>query len=153
MGISFTLQTSMNMALFKVPCWSIPTAPIQEDSPRTFRKRKLSSTNQTEEVRDWARQLKKLSHEQSATSKDFQKSQVYGKKVKEKPKDIPGPSSVAGVTGRKKKKREKIAHALPNRAEAPNNPVIPLTDLQKRMKETLDGARFRCVVFSCLVSQ
>ena len=138
------------MALFKVPGWSIPTAPIQEDSRRTSKKRKLSNTNQTEVVGDFDGQLKKLLH---ANSKSSQKS--HGKNVKEEPsdqrsKDISGPSSVAGVARRKKKKGGKYAHAtLPNQAEAP---AIPLTDLQRKMKETLDGARFRYVLLSCLVS-
>jgi len=136
------------MALFKVPGWSIPTAPIQEDSCRTSKKRKLSNTNQTEVVGDYDGQLKKLLHDRPANSKGSQKSKLHGKNVKEEPsdqrsKDIPGPSSVAGVARRKKKKGGKYAHAtLPNQAEAP---AIPLTDLQRKMKETLDGARFRYV--------
>lgn len=135
------------MALFKVPGWSIPTAPVQEDSHRTSKKRKLSNT----EGGDLDRQLKKLLHDRPTMSKGSPKSHVHGKNVKaessdQKPKDIPGPSSVAGVTRRNKKKAGNHPPPLPNQATAPDDSVIPLTDLQRKMKETLDGARFRYVV-------
>jgi len=67
------------MALFKVPGWSIPTAPIQEDSRhgRTSKKRKLTNT------KSW-RLLKKLVHDRQRVPKNLSfmaSPQTRGRKI------------------------------------------------------------------------
>jgi len=183
------------MALFEVPGWSIPSAPIVDPAKRSRKRKRPSGSDETQTIRSAKVNVEKLmkrlkddgttvpengkkekKKKKKGTSsrikslppktkdKDAKDSRPCSSKGKERPttKDLQrAPSPIADEAShptashqhekKRRKKRKTIDPSLPVHVSTeasirvPSLPSPGLTTLQNNMKNSLEGARFRCV--------
>jgi ribosomal RNA-processing protein 8 len=165
------------MALFQVPGWSMPAAPVSALSQSTSKKRKRPATQEVDKVQSVEVNLDKLMQKLGRDHEDEQgpkkKKSKHGKtpqgmdtrdesatssKGKKKNPSSLGvvalsvaESSKPPTKVKQKKKKKPVAEKASSSEQQPRNTspaadgVSGLTSLQKGMKESLDGARFRYV--------
>ncbi|KAJ7068146.1 methyltransferase-domain-containing protein [Mycena amicta] len=144
---------------FDVPGWSVPSSRISEPGPSDSKKRKRPADDSPESVdRDTASRVKALGKSIVKKTMDRQR-QKKADKLEAKKKTISSPkalmptekmlvgSSSSSTLSTRPAKRPKRTHEEPEAAKP--LPTIPeesgLTPLQKDMKKSLDGARFRVI--------
>ncbi|KAH7916100.1 methyltransferase-domain-containing protein [Hygrophoropsis aurantiaca] len=170
------------MALFEVPGWSVPSAPVSEISQSTSKKRKRPVPQDGDKLQSAEVNLDKLMRKLAGDSKDLDKQAPKKKKTKhEKPHvenpqgnghksvvvnakkgkgktslnsnahtpETPDKKSDAPAKKKKDGKSRAVNHASKDGSTA-EPPVAStsqsgLTSLQKGMKDSLDGAKFRWI--------
>ncbi|KAG2158824.1 methyltransferase-domain-containing protein [Suillus bovinus] len=168
------------MALFEVPGWSVPTAPVSKSAQSTSKKRKRPVSQDADMMQSVEVNLDKLMRKLGSVGKHQEDKQGPKKKKKNHGKTTGGldakvehttsnkgkekvsssssgsikenavKQSVKGGSGlRKQKKNLKPdsgkSEPQPQNVSPTANEVSGLTSLQKGMKESLDGARFRWI--------
>ncbi|KAK7049664.1 25S rRNA (adenine645-N1)-methyltransferase [Paramarasmius palmivorus] len=158
------------MALFEVPGWSVPNAPVAESSTSSSRKRKrpTNDTDSEKKVRSAEVNLEKIVKTLTGKSRDKDRSKAKKKKEKQKqPEDcgekkmeISRPMPLKAVDKRgstsslppaKKAKTKHEKSASQETLVKPSQSVDSLTSesgltpMQKSMKHSLEGARFRLI--------
>ncbi|KAG1892629.1 methyltransferase-domain-containing protein [Suillus subluteus] len=172
------------MALFEVPGWSVPTAPVSKLAQSTSKKRKRPAAQDADKMQSVEVNLDKLMQKLGSVGKHQEdkqgpkkKKKNHGKttggldakvehatsnKGKEKVSSPPGGSikgsaveqSVKGGSGLRKKMIKQKKSSKPDGGKSEQQPqnvsptldeVSGLTSLQRGMKESLDGARFRWI--------
>jgi ribosomal RNA-processing protein 8 len=135
------------MSLFEVPGWSIPSTPVKEQSNKSTKKRKHPNTQSQGHAE---KLLMKFSN-------DPPKVGDVSKKRKGEPssadqEDETSLSAAANASRNRKRRRQNqtLNQELRKRNVSDVSPA-PLTALQRNMKESLEGARFRCVSRSASV--
>jgi ribosomal RNA-processing protein 8 len=172
------------MALFQVPGWSMPTAPVSTLPQSASKKRKRPAARDVDKVQSAEVNLDKLMQKLEGV-RDRDDKQGPKKKKQKHGKTPQGPdskayedatpskgkgkksSSLGGSNGHihsakessrpppQKKQKQKLkkpdvkkpslSDQQPRNLSPAADGVSGLTSLQKGMKESLDGARFRCV--------
>ena len=153
------------MSLFQVPGWAVAAAPVQESKKR---KRKANGQSEDAEFQDLVAQIQKITPPDLPTKKKRRKADKPKKDDAPVVMADPTPQKVGDAAGTKsetKKDRKKQKHAAkpvpsnptsPQKQKSPSKqkqspaatkptPAATLTPLQKQMKGSLDGARFRYV--------
>ncbi|KAG1753879.1 methyltransferase-domain-containing protein [Suillus paluster] len=165
------------MALFEVPGWSVPTAPVSILAQSTSKKRKRPAAQDADKMQSAEVNLDKLmqklgsvgnredkqgpkkkkkKQERTTRAPDTKGAHATSNKATEKVSSPHGGSieqPVKGVSGLRKKVKQKksLKHDAGKPEQRPRNvsPAVDevpgLTSLQKGMKESLDGARFRWI--------
>lgn len=181
------------MALFKVPGWEIPTAPVSAPNKRkrpthrehepdeaemlrsaTANMEKLMATlgdgpntsalSSVAEIATKSKRQKKQHDKPAASTAPAQKKTSNQAKSKATPeatksKRAPSPVQLASSSTNptksqgKKKDKQTAKKDAPSQSVAENvlakekaEPTPGMTAMQAKMKQSLDGARFRCVV-------
>ncbi|KAG1762245.1 methyltransferase-domain-containing protein [Suillus occidentalis] len=151
------------MALFEVPGWSVPTAPVSKLAQSTSKKRKRPAGQDADKMQSIEVNLDKLMQKLGSVGKPQEDKQ--GPKKKKKNHGTTTEAKVEHATSHKRK--EKVSYPLggsikggaaeqsvkgSRKSEQQSQNVSPtvnevsgLTRLQKGMKESLDGARFRWI--------
>jgi len=157
------------MSIFEVGGWAVKAAPVREATQRVSKKRKRpSGHNKTESAGvNVDKLMAKLTQglPQSSTSTSSHNVEEHQEPVKKKPKQMYNRkgTSCAGVSesivpvkigdresSPKKIKNKHQGGLRPSKTTSKNSTQkvpsdTPLTSLQKGMKDSLDGARFRLV--------
>ncbi|KAG2077575.1 hypothetical protein BDR04DRAFT_1088654 [Suillus decipiens] len=165
------------MALFEVPGWSVPAAPVSKSIQSTSKKRKRPAAQDADKMQSVEVNLDKLMQKLGSVGKHQEDKQGPKKKKnhkktnegldakvehakfgKEKGSSFLGGSikestvnqSVKGGSGLRKKKKSlkpdsRKSEQQPQNVSPAVDEVSGLTTLQKGMKESLDGARFRWI--------
>lgn len=174
------------MALFEVPGWTMPSAPMTDIAQRSGKRKRPSDASKVQSAEvNLEKLMKKLKKNGASTSpqakgkttrkipdpstarskekgsrpKGDESRKAVGGKVKQ---NISGPTekypvSTKDATGSlpsSKRKVKKDAQAQSkNLPKKSSSQIAGLTTLQNNMKQSLDGARFRCVFHSeaCLL--
>lgn len=157
------------MPLFDVPGWSIPADPVAEPSSSTSKKRKrpgdtgsrlLSTEINFDKL---VNKLKGKSGNDETRAPSKKRKPPKGGSKEEKRKVISHPRqlmskekalAIASSSSLHASKKTRFEHsASPSPDSSPpakrlkvSTSVENLTDLQKNMKQSLDGARFRCAI-------
>ena len=164
------------MSLFEVDGWTIKTAPVREANQRLSKKRRHHfDYNQTEFAEDNVEKLmeKLTGLQETSTSSGSRRAEEYQgprkkkkhihyvTKKKEEPSCARGSKSIEPVTSseildcdlspkKTKHQHERGLHPPKRSSENPKQKTpcdTFLTPLQKGMKESLGGARFRLVCY------
>ncbi|KAG6327658.1 hypothetical protein ID866_11431, partial [Astraeus odoratus] len=155
------------MALFEVPGWTVPSTPVSVPAPSKKRKRRAShSPDDLQSVQANLEKLVKILGDDAPNSdgrpskKSHRKSKAQkGTHDQEAPRPgkmgDPIAKNTAPITVPKKKKDKKRRESKSMNTEALSHSIskpppstqenASLTSLQKRMRESLDGARFRLI--------
>lgn len=155
------------MSLFEVAGWAVKAAPIREGAQQVSKKRKRPSNHsQLEAVEvNVEKLMAKMTNANTAESsiqkserkkrqKTNRQKQVKGsaEETKERPPSPPRKAEKKKAeTKTKTKQAVDSASVLPSKSkptfeEPQENSYVKLTALQKSMKDSLDGARFRSVI-------
>ncbi|KAM6495752.1 putative methyltransferase domain containing protein [Amanita muscaria] len=162
------------MSLFEVPGWSVAGKPATE-SPTHSKKRKRSSDGDKATIGDFnleklVKKLRGSKSEHASSSpgdkngKREKKSKIELKKeqeVEEKKKSISLPKplkpalaeiarrlSVRSSPSHRRKNHQKVRSSVesaPAQLRSPTNGQVGLTEMQKSMQHSLDGAKFRMI--------
>jgi len=148
------------MSLFQVPGWSVAAAPVQESKKR---KRKVNGQSEDAEFQDLVAQIQKITPPDLPSKKKRRKADKPKKDAAPVVTADPAPQKPDDAVGNKSEtKKERKKQKQTPKPAAPSNPTSPqkqkqslaaskstavaaLTPLQKQMKGSLDGARFRYV--------
>lgn len=145
------------MALFQVPGWSLDAQPVREDSQRTSKKRKRPVA-ETKDLTSAEVNIEKLMSTLSSSLNSGSTSKAAPEKYKKKrksevqlrePPPNPQKKRPAPVTleSSNPKPEKKVGKHQKQKGPADNSKKrgdpTTLTSLQRTMKESLDGARFR----------
>ncbi len=144
------------MVLFDVPGWSVPGVPVAVPS----RKRKRPSRHDLDQLQSATvnveKLMKQLATEQTGVSADADQPPKK-KRMRDKDRKAQQPPTSTqgdGEQRKKKKKKERkkqtgdnvASSSSPTSSHPPTQPTHnALTSLQRGMKQSLDGARFRYV--------
>ncbi|KAL4075992.1 methyltransferase-domain-containing protein [Scleroderma yunnanense] len=161
------------MALFQVPGWSVPSAPVPVHA--TSKKRKRRASQSPDDLQSAQANLEKLvkilgdnsskgdsrrSKKKSSGKAESQQNDVDGGRSQARKGDPPTPKAPSSKdTSGASKKRNKKQKASKNSSSATASGLSGstpkasgfahgnsgLTSMQKNMKESLDGARFRLI--------
>lgn len=159
------------MPLFNIPGWTVPAPPVSESTDRLSKKRKRPSDDtgriQSAQVNlDKVVKYLRVDGQSNKAKETIVKKALDRKRqkklqaVEEKKKTISLPIQLQPVerssastltTSSRPAKKPKTEHSLADSPSAPpverehsdDAPVAGLTVLQKGMKQSLDGARFR----------
>ena len=142
------------MVHFDVPGWSVPGAPVAVPSSKK-RKRPQALDHVQSATVNVEKLMKRLATEQSHTSVTADTDQSHKKKRKRKVEPSHPPARGDGEQSTPKKKRKERQKKTGEKGTpllspaSPHRPLQPsgnaLTTLQRGMKQSLDGARFRYV--------
>ena len=133
------------MSLFEVPGWSIPNAPVKEQSNKANKKRKHSSAQDQGHVQSVDKFLAKLLNNPAkveASVSDVGKPKERRGAVSPPEENVMGHSPSSRI--RKARKKQRLNRESPTKNVSDVSPAS-LTTLQRAMKESLGGARFRYV--------
>lgn len=149
------------MSIFEVGGWTVKAAPVRETTQRLSKKRKrLSSYNKIESAGVNVDKLTaKLTQglPQTSTSTNSHNAEESQEPMKKKPKQMysrKGTSCARGVepvvpveiaSSPRKTKDHRPSKTASKRSKQKIPSDTPLTSMQKGMKDSLDGARFRLV--------
>lgn len=153
------------MSIFEVGGWDVKAAPVREATQRLSKKRKRpSGHNKIDSAGVNIDKLMAKLAQQTSTSTSSHNVEGYQEPMKKKPKQMDScketsarrnESIVPVETGDhesspKKVKHQRQGNLRPSKTISMNSTQkmpsgTPLTSLQKGMKDSLDGARFRLV--------
>ncbi|KAF8623434.1 hypothetical protein AX15_006376 [Amanita polypyramis BW_CC] len=163
------------MSLFEVPGWSVPGEPVADSPSNSRKRKRASNDGEKPHFPDFnleklVKRLKghKSDHvvsnsgdsDEKKSKKDLQKEQE--KEKKKKSISLPKPlkpasaeevsrlseSSTTGPPSKKHKKTRSSAESVPTMIQSPmkdHGKGDALTAMQKSMRQSLDGARFRMI--------
>jgi len=127
--------------MFAVPGWSVPSAPVKEQPNKATKKRKHSSTQDHGHAPGVERSLENL------LPKVEPASSSRHKKRKGEPSSVDA-TGLYPVPRKRKRSKKQMSNQDSSKMNASDVSPTLLTDLQRDMKESLHGARFRCVTRS-----
>ncbi len=152
------------MPLFEVPGWSVKADPVGESPNQASRKRKRNSEDSTGSEVNLDRLMNKLKRKPDKEHKASSSANKKQKAHEDKKNSISLPKALKGAEKRSTdvqrpppKKKAKTKHLVESKSSDDSPLPSPqesagLTEMQKQMRDSLNGARFRSTTSSCCCS-
>ncbi|KAF8915881.1 ribosomal RNA-processing protein 8 [Mucidula mucida] len=145
------------MPLFEVPGWSVKADPVGESPNQASRKRKRNSEDSTGSEVNLDRLMNKLKRKPDKEHKASSSANKKQKAHEDKKNSISLPKALKGAEKRSTdvqrpppKKKAKTKHLVESKSSDDSPLPSPqesagLTEMQKQMRDSLNGARFRMI--------